>query len=213
MKRLAFLAAVACLWGCALPGTGKAGPATYIESFTASGLIFDTPFSNALVTLTFTGDTDNITSPASGLFFNLTGTATVNVAGITANFRSPAGVFAFQGTPQMGPFQAPEAGFVASTGSNTTFVNATQNSVFATYDLTFSIGPVTGPSFMPASQFFLIEMENTSEIGSLFIGSVGAQSTFQTDSFLPPTVPEPASLTLLGVTAAGILGYRLCRRR
>ena len=87
MKRWAFLAAVACLCGCALGGTGRAESITYTEQATASGSLGSTSFTNALVTLTFAGDTANVTQIGQGEFANSTGTATVTVAGIgTATF-------------------------------------------------------------------------------------------------------------------------------
>src|ERR1700719_2352887 len=70
-----------------------AGPITYTEQATASGSLGSTPFSSALVTITFTGDTANVTG-GSGFFANNVGTATVNVSGIgTATFTSGLEVF------------------------------------------------------------------------------------------------------------------------
>jgi hypothetical protein len=89
MKRLALLAVV-CVG--ALAGTGRAGPITYTEQFTASGSLGTQSFTNAMVTITGTGDTANIVSSGLNIFNPVT--ATVTIAGLgTATFTDSLRVF------------------------------------------------------------------------------------------------------------------------
>jgi hypothetical protein len=212
MKRLAFLMAVACLWGSALPGTGRAGMITYTETATATGAFVSskdrtrTPFTNALVTITGTGDTTNVVNQGSGNFTNALTTVTVTVAGIgpggsdlTATFSDPISVYdqhAFDGLPN-------EAGFVDSTIRKS--ILATINTVFGSYDLNTALQPTSGTSDSNPGFGFPTDHLNLN-ISAASNGTFSATTqTFAT--------PEPASLTLLGIGAAGLLGYGWRRKR
>jgi hypothetical protein len=80
MKRLAALAAVVGLWGCALADTGQAGPGNYTDQPLAGSQLGLTPLGNALVSLTFAGDTSTVTGGT--VRRNATPTATVNARGV-----------------------------------------------------------------------------------------------------------------------------------
>jgi hypothetical protein len=200
MKRFAFLAVVACLWSCVLTGPGRAGSIIYKDQFTATGFLANggqlTPFTNAHITFTGTGDTANVTNPSSGQFNNSV-SATVTISGIgpggsdlTATVTSPslAAVVIQTGATSAGGFD---------TDPSHSGVIITSNSLFATYDLKSSFGPVSG---------FTTVSGVTTNLGVLeFSLPFDLNGTFT-------AVPEPASLTLLGIGAVGLIGYGWRRR-
>lgn len=187
------LRAAAVILGLVASASGRSEAAfiMYTESAVGSGSLGGTAFTNALVTLTGTADTNNVTNPSTDLFTNPLSSATVTVAGVgTATFTD-----AFQITLRR---NAQVAGF----GDLTTnaFVLGNTNAAFATYDLRSPIGPLTGPSVgLPGS------VSGTTS-GSLVINSAPGQATFTAS---PNAVPEPSSLTLCVV--AGLAGLGCAR--
>jgi hypothetical protein len=193
MKRLAFLAVVACLWGCALPATGWAGPITFTEQFGATGTLGTQTF-NAQVTITGTGDTANVVQ--TGDTFAIVDLPTkVTVAGIgTANLTDTVTVLNNQGLAR--------AEFDVFVGGLDFFIS-TSNLFFESYGLTTSIEP---PLFGGSATNAVGTGLDTDQ-GTLTFTSIGSEAAFGA------TVPEPASLTLAGVVAAGLVGYGWRRRR
>jgi hypothetical protein len=156
---------------------------TYAEQVTASGGLGANNFSNALVTISFSGDTSNVTNPFPGIFQNTQGVGTVAVAGIvgTATF-----------TDMMG---ADDTQSINSAGiSDFTLDRATlftNDPAFATYDLTTAIGPLSGLGDTNLGFAFPTDM------GSFVLLSLNSFVTF-TATTTPEPVPEPASIILLG---------------
>jgi hypothetical protein len=206
MKRLAVLAVVACLCGSALAGTGRADSITYTETFTASGGFFSpsgiTEFANTQVTITGTGDTGGVTTdPVSGTLFNPV-TATVNVPGIgTATFTDSIQVVNLSATAI--------AEFLDASIPNQNDIVGTAALAFVTYDLKTAI-TATGPGTSSSVSSVAFP---TDTLGDFFLDDVPASTTFTATLGTPTATAEPASLTLLGVGAVGLLGYGWRHRR
>src|SRR5580698_3875410 len=95
MTRLVLMIAAAVLLGSATRVPVQAAPITYSLTTTASGTLGASSFTNALVTVTLSGDTSSI-MPGSGSITGLLvnpGTATVGIAGVgTATFTGSIGI-------------------------------------------------------------------------------------------------------------------------
>jgi hypothetical protein len=164
---------------------------TYTLTADASGSLGGADFADSLVTLTFVGDTSSVTNPSSGIFRNPVGTATVTIGGTTATLTAPVDVFVNQ---------------TDDTAGIETFARilTIQNSALAGYDLTTSIGPLTGTAGGDLNNNF-----GTSG-GSLNITSFEGTGTFQ--ATVSTAVPEPASLLLMGLGITGMAAATCLRR-
>src|SRR5215831_15815389 len=91
-------------------GNLQADVITYTEQAVAMGAFgppTSTSFNNALVTITFVGDTGNVTRLGRSFLVNSGGLVTLNVSGIgTATFTEPIDVFVDQLPNFFGPPQA-----------------------------------------------------------------------------------------------------------
>jgi hypothetical protein len=120
-------------------GPVLAAPITYTEQGTGTGSLDGIPFTDASILLTMTNDTANVTSGPPPLTFINTGTATVSVNGGPSEiFTNPVVVFSTAVA-----MEARVAGFGIGQGGTVSILN-TVNPVFATYNLTTSIGPISG---------------------------------------------------------------------
>ena len=171
----------------------KASTITYTESATVSGSLNGVSFASKLLTLTGTGDTANITN---GVPIAIHLTATFGVAGVgSGTFTDTFEVFDNQG--------AAVAGFedIAQPAN----LLDTANNAFATYNLSTSIGPLTGSSLINPGFSF------PTTAGALILNSAG-DATFT--AVVTPVVPLPAALPLFASGLAGLvlLGWRRKRK-
>jgi hypothetical protein len=196
----------------------QATPIFYMETGIASGMIGGSPFTNALVQVTMTGDTANvvqITGECSTFCFaDPISLATVTIEGVgTATVTDPTEAFVI-GTPVsistgypvlpyivLGTVDHPPA-LDSFTGIAFQGDNALLN-----YDLQSSIGPITGSPGGFGSPCCVVH----TNLGDLSFSPTGSPTSSGT--FAATVIPEPSSLFLMGAGITVLAGLTMAQSR
>ena len=169
---------------------------TLIPSGETSVTRYTIGFTNALVTISFMGDTTNVTNPSAGIFDNFPGVATLNIAGISgaATFTDKIGAFSNQNINAAGISDFTLDALIVDTTSVR----------FRNYGLTTEIGPQSGRASSNDNVGFATDK------GDFVFTSIGRMSTF-TAALTP--VPEPVSYGFVGAGVILLGIYRYQRRK
>jgi hypothetical protein len=201
-----------------------AAPITYVQTGTASGMLGATPFTDAFVTVTLTGDTNNVVPEMFGPFncpfcFVNVGTVTIDIPTVgTPTVTDPTGIWVFgqpvdiddnPATPELpgviiGTLDEPPA------TDSFTGIGGTGAMALLGYDLTTSIGPVS--SALLGGVGYPPDLFLNTNLGVLTFAenlSTDAQGTF-TAAVGVAEVPEPTTLLLFG---SGIAAFAARARR
>jgi hypothetical protein len=142
MRHKAFVVVAALLMLTSVASLCKADPITYVEEFTASGILDGTDFTAATVALTLVGDTAVVTGSgtAADPFTNTIETATVDVAGLGAD--------TFTDSMEVQDDRIDNE-LVLNDLTSGFGVLLMVAPAFASYDLTTNLGPVSGERPLP----------------------------------------------------------------
>jgi len=185
----------------------KASPITYTLSSAVSGTLGGTSFTDALVTVTVTGDTANVTpgsAPYTDVVVN-SGNATVDVSGVgTATFTDAVEIgdtltdTAILGVPAVLILDS-------TTGTGILLETA---SIFTTYDLRSSLGPISGTGGVASGSHVTPVFATTAGSLTWDVGqSLGAAT------FTAIATPEPGTLQFLGAGLVALVWRRLSRQQ
>jgi hypothetical protein len=171
---------ICCLAGLAILAPLSAGPITVTISFTGTGTVGASPFTNASVLITGTGDTIANTGCGAGCFFMHPATTTIAISGFSLASVTDSNTF--------GDNQGAGSAYFSTTTDELIMPNV----AFASYNLTTSLGPVN-PTINPAN--WSIVGVHTDQ-GTINVSGAN-NATYQAVVGGGVAAPEPGSLALM----------------
>lgn len=180
-----------------------ADPVTFTHQGVGSGSIGGTSFTNASFTITAVGNTLNVQSFGVGVFIDHD-SAMISITGV--------GTFLFTtGTRTFVNNTAEIVGFSRAGIDGGDLFDGPINPQFATWDMLSSIGPIAGTAnFL---QWVNPQLPAVFTNGGQLIFNDGPSPAIFTATVAPGEIPEPATLTLLGLGFGGASIVRRFRRR
>ena len=185
MRVIGISAAALFAVGTLVAGTVNAASLSFVESTSASGSLDGASFTNALVTFSGMGSTNDITTVSPGIYAIVGIPVTVSVAGVGSDtFTDALELVSNQPSNDIGigDYTVDQAILFGSVSN-------------AGYDLSISFGPVSGPAIINSGESF------GTTAGSFDLTSAGT-TTYQ--ATVSPA-PEPSSwaLMLIGFATVG----------
>jgi hypothetical protein len=210
MRGVFTMAAIVSLWSMTQL---RAAPITYTLASTGNGALGASPFTDALVTVTLTGDTSAITSVTSGSDTVLanSGNATVNIAGVgTATFTGAIEIISTLDDTSLFGTSAVVIGQLANPSDPTslTGILAQFDPVFFGYDLQ-GFAPVSGTGGVASGSHMTPHFQTTAGDLTWAIGQSLGTSTFSAVT----GVPEPGTLMLLAPVLVALAAQRRFKQR
>ena len=184
----------------------QASPIDYSLATSVSGTLGGTAFTNALVTVTLTGDTENVTPgpvPFTDVLVN-SGSATVSVSGFaTTTFTDSIVIVSTLNDLTL--FGSPAVLILDNTTG--TGILLQTGSTFSTYDLRGPLGPLSGTGGVASGSHVTPIFPTTAGDLTWAIGQPLGTSTFTAVA-----TPEPVTLVLLGSGLAAVFARRRYKR-
>jgi hypothetical protein len=187
-------------------------PVTYTETAFISGSLNGVDFVDKEITITGSGDTDNITHNMDCCFANRLGMSTVTFDlkdfG-TGTFTDLVGVAVNQITVGAGgDFDTGTSGAGFSDFTSNLLILWTVDPAFASWNLSTDIGPLTGPGFCNCEQFDVFDISFPTTLGLLHISATDPTFTAHVTA-----VPAPATLPLFVTALGALVLLRWCSKR